>query len=289
MYLLIGANGQLATDIRKVFPVEQLIPLTHQDLEITNREQVRKVLFQYEPKIVINTAAYHRVDEMEDNPSKALEVNAFGVLNLAQVCREIDAVLVHFSTDYVFDGEKGSPYFEEDSPKPINVYGFSKLAGEILLQRVWKKHFLIRVACLFGVAGSSGKGGNFVETMLRLAREKPVVKVVNDQTLSPTYTGHLARKVWELVQTDRYGLYHVTGSGWCSWYEFARTIFEITGIWPKEFLPQSTVEAGNRAQRPKFSALAHGHLQALGIDDMPTWRQGLLNYFAEREKVKGKL
>ncbi len=289
MYLLIGANGQLATDIRKVFPVEQLIPLTHQDLEITDPEQVGRIISEIRPEVVINTAAYHRVDEMEENVLKALEVNAVGVHNLARACKENGAVLVHLSTDYIFDGEKGSPYYEEDPPRPINVYGLSKLAGEYLLQSTWEKHFLLRTSGLFGVAGSSSKGGNFVETMLRLAREKPLVKVVNDQTLSLTYTLHLARKIWELVQTDEYGLYHVTGNGWCSWYEFAKTIFEITGIWPKEFLPQSTAESGAKAQRPRFSALAHGHLQALGMDDMPTWRQGLLDYLSEREKVKGKL
>lgn len=278
---IIGANGQLGTELVKAFADSQVCPLTHADIEVTDLDSIARTLGELRPDVVVNTAAFHRVDDIELDPRRAFEVNALGVRNLALVCRELDAALVHFSTDYVFSGDKGAPYGEDDLPGPVNAYGASKLAGEYLLRYLHPRHYLLRTTGLFGLAGSSGKGGNFVETMLRLQREGRRIRVVDDQVLSPTYCPDLARKVRELVATGAYGLYHVTSSGYCSWYEFARKIFELLDL-EVDLTPQSSAEAGSRARRPAFSALRHDRLQALGMDDMLPWDEGLRRYLLER-------
>jgi dTDP-4-dehydrorhamnose reductase len=275
--LIIGANGQLGSDLVKVMDDQNLIALTHKDIEICEFAKTRNILTEKAPDIVINTAAYHKVDECEENVEKTFEVNTYAVRHLAQVCRDIGSTLVHMSTDYVFGGEKNEPYTEADSPNPINVYGVSKLAGEYFVKNICKKHFIIRTSGLFGVAGSSGKGGNFVETMIRLAKEGKSIKVVADQVLSPTYTKDLAANIRDLIQTDRYGLYHITSHGECSWYDFAKAIFELTRLEP-EFSPTTTEEFGAKAKRPGYSVLVNHNLKALGLDNMSVWKEALENY-----------
>jgi dTDP-4-dehydrorhamnose reductase len=233
--VLIGANGQLGSDLVKALRGFDVVGLTHADLEVCDGEAVRKMVGGLRPDLVINTSAFHRVDECEDAPEKALAVNAVAVRELARICADAGCALVHMSTDYVFGGsprQPEEPYDEDDAPSPLNVYGVSKLAGEYFVRYLCPKHFLVRSTGLYGVVGSSGKGGNFVETMVRLAREGKPIRVVDDQVLTPTYTRELAAKIAELVQTDAYGLYHVTNSGRCSWYEFAGRIFELMGLTP---------------------------------------------------------
>lgn len=285
--LLIGANGQLGQELRQVYADHDSIPLTHADLDVTDGKQSEGVLDRYAPDLILNTAAYHRVDECEDFPARAYEVNALAVRNLAQWAKAHGAVLVHFSTDYVFDGSLNRPYTEADPPRPLSAYGISKLAGEYFIRAIHERHFVIRTCGLYGIAGSSGKGGNFIETMLRLAREGKEIKVVGDQVLTPTSAKELAAKVREVVNTDAYGLYHITNNGACSWYEFAAAIFEMAGMHPR-LLETSSAAFGARATRPAYSVLDNATLRALGLDDLRHWREALKEYLADRLRTGEK-
>jgi dTDP-4-dehydrorhamnose reductase len=279
--LLIGAGGQLGSDLTKALAQEELIPLKHADVEVCDPSSVRHALQTYAPEVVINTAAFHRVDDCEREPERAFAVNALGVRHLALACREQGCALLHLSTDYVFDGRKGAPYEETDPPSPINAYGISKLAGEYFIRYILDKHYIVRTSGLYGVAGSSGKGGNFVELMLRLAREGKEIKVVNDQTLTPTYTVDLAAALARLIHTQRYGLYHITNSGECTWYQFAAKIFELAGV-QAQLEPTTTVAFGAPARRPAYSVLAHKALLAAGLSEMRPWPEALAAYLTER-------
>jgi len=279
--MLIGASGQLGHDLVKALAGSEVIPLSHADVEIRVAETVDAALARHRPHVVVNLAAYHKVDECEGNPEQSFAVNALGARNVARACQEHGAALLHMSTDYVFDGRKGRPYTEDDLPCPINVYGISKLAGEYLVRYLCPQHFVVRSSGLYGVAGSSGKGGNFIELMLRLAREGKDIRVVGDQVLTPTYTVDLARKIVQLIQTQHYGLYHVTSAGACSWYEFASQIFELAGV-EARLSPTTTAAFGAAATRPAYSVLAHQALAHIGLDDMRPWQEALAAYLAER-------
>lgn len=282
---VIGANGQLGTDLCRVFRAKgsTILSLLHQDVDIRRESEVREVLRELRPDIVINTAAFHNVDLCEKNPEESFSVNAIAPRTLALVCRDLDAILVHFSTDYVFGSDNRTPHTEVDLPNPLNVYGASKLAGEAMVALASSKHFVVRTCGLFGLAGSSGKGGNFVETMLRKAAEGTPIQVVDDQVLSPTLTSHLAEAVYKLVSTTAYGLFHVSAEGQCSWYEFAKTIFELEGVSP-ELRAVSSREFASPVKRPVYSVLSKQKLRLLGID-MPAWKDGLLTYLKARSSV----
>lgn len=282
--VIIGANGQLAQDIAPVLKekAHEVAGLTHAHIEVAELDSVRDALTPARPDVVINTSAYHKVDVVEDEPDRAFAVNATGPRNLVLVCRELDAPLVHLSTDYVFSGSKGSPYVEEDAVAPVNLYGVSKAAGEMAVRYLWPRHWIVRTSGLYGVAGSSGKGGNFVETMLRLAQEGKPIKVVNDQTLTPTSTRSLARQIASLIETDAYGTYHATCQGACTWYDFAAEIFSAAGLAP-ELSTQTTVESGARAIRPTWSVLENAALKSLKLDLMPDWQDALRAYLQERQ------
>ncbi|MBI4307243.1 MAG: dTDP-4-dehydrorhamnose reductase [Chloroflexi bacterium] len=275
--LLTGANGQLASDLLKLLPSQDTIALAHGDLDVCDDAAVRKALERYRPDVVINTSAFHKVDLCEDEVARPFEVNALAVRHLALLAREMGFALVHFSTDYVFSGDKRRPYHEDDAPGPLSVYGVSKLAGEYFVRTLCPHYFLVRTSGLYGVAGSSGKGGNFVETMLRLAQQGSPIRVVNDQALSPTYTHDLAGKVIELVETGRYGLYHVTNSDSCSWYTFTRTIFSFAHL-KAEVQPITSEQFGAKARRPAYSVLANRNMKRLGLSPLRPWRQALQDY-----------
>jgi len=279
--LLIGANGQLATDILSVLPSGDTVPLTHQQLDVCDYGAVRKAVETHRPDVVINTSAFHKVDVCEDETVRPFEVNALAVRNLAVLARETGFTLVHFSTDYVFSGAKGRAYNEDDAPGPLSVYGVSKLAGEYFVRTLCSRYYLIRTSGLYGVAGASGKGGNFVETMLRLARQGGPIRVVNDQTSSPTYTHDLAGKVAELIETGKYGLYHVTNSGPTSWYNFARTIFRLADL-DVDIQPVTSEQFGARARRPAWSVMANRNLKRAGLSPLRPWRQALAGYLRVR-------
>ena len=215
---------------------------------------------------------------------RAFQVNAFAVRGLAQACRHFGAALVHFSTDYVFAGEKTEPYVETDRPAPLSVYGASKLAGEYLVSATLSKHFLIRTCGLYGLGGSRSKGGNFVETMLRLADQGKPLRVVDDQVVTPTYTMDLARKVNQLIESEAYGLYHITNRGSCSWFQFAQAIFELSKI-EGNLQPVSSAAFRAPARRPAYSVLRNLRLESLGLDEMPDWREGLVRYLRGRASI----
>jgi dTDP-4-dehydrorhamnose reductase len=282
---VIGANGQLGKDLCKLLVRHEVAGLTHQDVEVTEPASVSAMFLRHRPEVVINTAAFHRVDNCETQVEFSFQVNAIAVRNLAIASREQNATLVHFSTDYVFAGDKKTPYEESDAAQPLSVYGASKLAGEHLALAANPKTFVIRTCGLYGVGGSDSKGGNFVETMLRRAAEGTPLRVVADQVVTPTYTVDLARKVSDLILTDAYGLYHVSSNGSCSWYEFAQRIFEFAGIHTD--LSATTSDAfRTAAKRPAYSVLRNRRLEALGMDDLPFWEDALRRYFAERESLR---
>jgi dTDP-4-dehydrorhamnose reductase len=283
--LLIGANGQLGSDLLKVFRAagDTVTPFTHAQLDVTSEEQIAKAMAEVKPELVLNTAAYHRVDECEKQSAKAFQVNGTGVMYLAQACKAAGATLAHYSTDYVFGGyEKGTAYEEADLPAPVNVYGTSKVVGENLIAAYSDRYFAIRTCGLYGVAGSSGKGGNFVETMLKKAKAGEAIKVVDDQVLTPTYTADLAEATRKLVLTGKYGLYHVSSDGQCSWYEFTHYIFEQAGL-DANLSPVKSSAFPSPVRRPANSVLSKAKLRSVGVS-IPSWKDALPRYLEERAK-----
>lgn len=286
--LVTGAKGQLGTDLCQVLHDFDIIPLAHSGLEITNMASVKNAFAKYGPDVVINTAAYVRVDDCETSPDKGFQVNAIGARNIAVATQELRAKLVHISTDYVFGGENEpriTPYTEFDTPFPSNVYGKSKLAGEELARHLCSRHFIVRTSGLFGIAGASGKGGNFIEMMLKLAREKDKLRVVNDQVFSPTYTKDLAKKITQLINTEYYGIFHITNRGACSWYEFTREILRLASL-KTPLIPITSDEYPQKARRPHFSVLDNYHLRLLGMDDMRSWQEALKEYMISKGHIQ---
>ena len=277
---IIGANGQLGTDLAHAFDRDgaTVIGLTHADVEITNLHSVSQVLREQQPDVIVNTAALHHVETCEREPEKAFAVNAIGPRNLALAAREFDAVLVHVSTDYVFDGRQATPYRETDVPRPLNAYGTTKLAGEHFVQATTEKHFVVRTSGLYGKQPCRGKGGlNFVELMLKLGRERGTVRVVDSERVSPTSTEDLARQIVALSRSKSYGLYHATAEGSCSWFEFAREIFSATGT-RVNLQVASANEFPAKVPRPSYSVLENQALKTLGLNLLKPWQEALQEY-----------
>jgi dTDP-4-dehydrorhamnose reductase len=282
-YAVIGAAGQLGRDLRPRLDGE-VIPLTREQADLTRSDLVSATLTELKPDVVINCAAYNFVDKAETEPEAAFAVNAWGVLTLARVCKTLGCLLVHYSTDYVFGlGVRAVPYLEEEAPGPSCVYGLSKLAGEYLVRQVNPRHLLLRTCGLYGVWGSGGKGGNFVESMLRGAGQGKPLRVVGDQRCTPTYTADLAEATINLLHNGREGLFHVTNSGSCSWHEFAAAIFDIAGV-RADLTAINTQERNDPARRPPYSVLAPGALLAAGLPPLRPWRAALTAYLEERKK-----
>jgi len=282
-YVVIGAAGQLGFDLIRTFDRPgEVVPLTRRELDVLDAGRVRAVLADLRPTCVVNTAAYNRVDQAEDDRESAFALNARAVEALAATCQALGATFVHFSTDYVFDGRRSAPYRESDAANPLNVYGESKLEGERLALARCERVVIFRVAGLFGLAKSSGKGGtNFVETMLRLARRGEPIRVVADQVLGPSYTRDLALKIWRVLPRAAHPIYHLTNAGQTSWHGVARRVFELAGV-AAEVVPVTSAEFGARARRPAYSVLAHANLAVLGEDDLRPWDAALAAYVAER-------
>jgi dTDP-4-dehydrorhamnose reductase len=274
---ILGANGQLGRDLTAALTAHDLIPLTRQDFDVTNHTQARSVLGESRPEMIVNLTAYHRVDDCETHPDLAYNVNVLAVLNLVRIANDLDAKLVQFSTDYVFDGRSTTPYVESDDAFPLSVYGNSRLAGENVVRTQARRFLLIRTCGLYGHAGSQGKGGNFVESMLKRARAGEAIRVVNDQTVTPTSTLDLARQLALLLPTTHDGLFHATNEGACSWYEFAASIFEIAGI-PADLSPTTSTVYKTPAVRPQYSVLENRRLKELRLDRMMPWRDALAEY-----------
>ncbi len=263
----------------------EIIPLTHADIDVADFKLSREVLKNINPEAVLNCAAYVRVDDAEEFAGKAFAVNALGARNMALVCNELNSVLVHVGTDYIFDGKKKQPYTEDDPPNPLNVYGNSKLAGEYFVRNIFEKYYIIRSSSLFGIAGASGKGGNFVETMIKKAQNKEEIKVVDDMIMSPTYTRDAADMIKSILAKKLpFGIYHVSNSGQCSWYEFAGAVFDITGV-DASISPTKTAAIKSKARRPMFSPLASTRLKRYGLE-MESWKEALRDYLMEKRYAK---
>ena len=278
---IIGADGQLGSDLVKVLKGEKVFPLYYPDFDITEPEKTKETLSKINLDVVINTAAYHRVDECEENPQKSFQVNSIAVRDLALICRELGLTLVHFSTDYVFDGDRKTPYVEEDKPNPLNVYAVSKLAGEYFVQNILEKYFLIRSCGLYGEAGCWGKGTNFVDAMVFVEKRGKPLRVVNDQCVTPTSSAELALRIGELIRTQHYGLYHLTNEGQCTWFEFASTIFSLTGKRPK-LEPIDSETYGARARRPSYSVLENKKAKEIGLTEFSSWENALKDYLIKK-------
>lgn len=283
--LLIGARGQLGTDLQESFADCRVTPFDSEDIDITDEATVQQRVAFAAPDLVINSAAFTRVDECERENAKAFQVNAAGARNLALACKRWNIPLVHISTNYVFDGSKAGPYEEDDAARPVNAYGITKLAGELFVQCVWEKHFIVRVAGLFGVTPSRMKGTNFVETMLRLGSKGTALRIVGDEFLNPTHTADAAESIRALVDRCDYGVYHLCNRDACSWREFAEEIFRQAGMdVPLESV--TAAEYGAPAKRPKNSCMSMKRLEAYGIAPERTWREALADYLARRKAVR---
>ncbi len=275
---VIGANGQLGTDLKEVLSAEHdVIGLNHTDIEITSVDSVKTALSSIRPTVVLNTAAYHIVPEAEKFPEKAFQINGIGALNLAKVCQGLDIRLAHYSTDYVFDGEKQKPYTEDDRPNPLSVYANTKLSGEYFALNYCEKSYVIRVSGIYGKVPCRAKGGNFITTMIKLANEKPEVRVVNDEILTPTPTYHIAKNTAALIKTDAFGLYHMSCEGEVSWYEFAKVIWETLQL-KTPLYAASVKDFPLVVKRPFYSVLENKNLNKLGINEMPQWKQALIQF-----------
>lgn len=282
---IVGANGQLGTELVNQFSQHDVIPWIRRDFDVRDHRRAEDAVLSARPDVLVNTAAFHKTDACEDDPALAFAVNALAVRNLARACSACDAAFVHVSTDYVFDGAQRSPYVEEDRPNPINVYGTSKLAGEHFAAAACPRSYIVRIASLFGTAGSSGKGGNTVEMVLAKAGRGEVLTFVDDVVMSPTYAVDAACAIRSLFEAAApSGTYHLTNAGACSWYAFAGEILRLSGV--KADLRATTLAAlAPKARRPHYSALASRRLPALGVEPLRPWQEALAAYLTDRAAV----
>lgn len=274
-----GVKGQLGYDVMNELEKQGLegIGVDIDEMDITDADQVNKVIKEAAPDAVIHCAAYTAVDAAEDNEEICRKVNAQGTENIAKVCEELDIKMMYISTDYVFNGQGERPWEPDDEREPLNVYGQTKYEGELAIEEHVKKFFTVRIAWVFGVNGK-----NFIKTMLNLGKTHDHLTVVDDQTGSPTYTYDLARLLVDMIQTDKYGRYHATNEGLCTWYEFACEIFKQAGM-NVSVAPVSSDEYPAKAKRPSNSRMGKSKLTANGFTPLPTWQDALSRYLKEIE------
>lgn len=277
--LVTGVKGQLGYDV-----VNELTKRGHiaigtdiEEMDITDAGSVDKVIEESAPDAVVHCAAYTAVDAAEDNVDLCRKINAEGTQNIANVCKELDIKMVYISTDYVFDGEGERPWEPDDKRTPLNVYGQTKYEGELAVENTLEKFFIVRIAWVFGVNGK-----NFIKTMLNLGKTRDSLTVVNDQFGSPTYTYDLAKLLVDMVETDKYGIYHATNEGICTWYEFACEIFKQAGM-DINVSPVLASEYPAKAKRPSNSRMSKEKLTENGFEKLPTWQDALARYLKEIE------
>lgn len=271
--LVIGAEGMLGHDLVDILGVENEISTTTiYTLDITDIDKTVKTVNEINPDVVVHAAAFTDVNGSESKQDTAYKVNVLGTRNVAVACSKADSALVYICTDYVFDGEKGSPYYEYDQPNPLSVYGKTKYLGEVYIRDILNKFYIIRTSWLYGFHGP-----NFVTTMLNLAKTNDTISVVNDQIGSPTYTVDLAKAIAELIKKPKYGIYHITNSDFCSWYEYAKEIFDIAGI-QIEVKPVTTEEYPQPAPRPKYSVLENYNWKMEGFKEIRSYKEALRDY-----------
>lgn len=276
--LVTGASGQLGQYIQQFFFQSknsfELFPFNKKTLDVTNLEMVLNKIEECRPDVIIHGAAFTQVDEAEVKIDKTYQINAIGTRNIAIASEKVGAKLIYISTDYVFNGKKSGAYNEYDVVSPLGVYGLSKKAGEDFVKSFSSRWFIIRTAWLYGAYGT-----NFVKTMLNLATKDEPLKVVNDQIGSPTYARDLVEFIFQLLQTELYGIYHVSNCGYCSWYEFAQSIFRAAGL-NIEVNPCSSNEFPRRAPRPAYSVLDHMAIRINGFQDLRTWQEALQDFIS---------
>lgn len=275
--LVTGVKGQLGYDVMAELAKRNIeaIGVDIDEMDITDKISVEKVIGEAAPDVVVHCAAYTAVDAAEDNEALCRRVNAGGTRNIAEVCKKLDCKMVYISTDYVFDGQGTRPWEPDDERHPLNVYGQTKYEGELAVQENLSKYFIVRIAWVFGKNGK-----NFVKTMLKLAETHDKLTVVNDQFGSPTYTYDLARLLVDMIQTDKYGIYHATNEGICTWYEFACEIFRQAGV-KIEVTPVPASEYPTKAKRPENSRLDKSKLTENGFERFPSWQDALRRYIKE--------
>lgn len=273
--LVTGVKGQLGHDVMNELALRGIegIGVDVEEMDITDRTACETVIFQEKPDAVIHCAAYTAVDAAEDNLELCRKINAEGTRNIARVCKAMDIKMMYISTDYVFNGGGQRPWEPDDHREPLNVYGLTKYEGEIAVEQNIQKYFIVRIAWVFGVNGK-----NFIKTMLRLGKEKGAVSVVNDQIGSPTYTYDLARLLVDMIQTDKYGRYHATNEGLCSWYEFACEIFRQAGMDEVKVTPVDSDGFPAKAKRPSNSRMSKEKLTENGFERLPSWQDALGRY-----------
>lgn len=277
---VIGSTGQLGSDIVSAIGGDAA-GLDHARVQVESFDSLKAALAVIKPGVIINTAAYHNVGLCEEDPDRAFLINTIGARNVAVIGEEMGARVVYISTDYVFSGAKGRPYNEFDPPDPVNVYGVSKAKGEEYTRAFCRRHFIVRVSGLIGKQGGRIKGGNFVDKILAAGREKPVLTVVADQFFSPTFTGDAAARIKDLIDTDLYGTYHVTNSGWCSWHQFAAAAIQLAGL-KARVSPVLASSFGAGVRRPSFSVLDNYHLRLQGFKPLRNWEEALAGYISEK-------
>jgi dTDP-4-dehydrorhamnose reductase len=287
---VLGANGQLGSDFVCAAQADnrglEALPLFRKDLDVCDLRSISPALSRHRFDVLVNCTSYHKTDEVEEHASEAFRINAHAVGAMAKACKTLGARFVHISSDYVFDGGSRRPYTETDYASPLNVYGASKLLGEkFALREYGDGTLIVRVASLFGAAGSSGKGGNFVETILRRGREAGEVRVVDDITMSPTYTADAARVILTLLQNNAPpGIYHVVNAGSATWFEFARQILEEAGIQTKA-VPLTSKEYPTVALRPAYTVLDNRKASQI-VGEIPHWKQALRQYLLEKGHLR---
>ena len=277
---VLGANGQLGADVVLSFRQagDEVVALDHEDIEVSDESSVVSALSKASAELVVNTTAMHDVEKCELDPARAFAVNALGTNFISRACAARGSALVHVSTDYVFGGEKRTPYVETDTPRPVNTYGISKLAGEHYALCENQRTFVVRVSALYGSHPCRAKrGDNFVRLMIRLGNERGKVKVVDDEFVSPTYTVDLANQIVRLARSREFGVYHATSAGQCTWHEFATAIFGEAGM---DVVTEVATAADfpAKVRRPAYSVLDNRALRDRGLDVMPTWQDALKRY-----------
>jgi len=284
--VIFGGGGQLGVELCREFERRKwaVQRFDRNSLDITDAARVEEAIAKTDAQVVLNAAAYNQVDIAEKEPLAAYQANALAVRNLALACRQTGTQLVHYSTDYVFDGTKGAPYVETDTPHPLGAYAVSKLAGELYAQAYLSDALIIRTSGVFGPGGMFTPRGNFVELMLRMARANSPIRVVADHVASPTYAPAMASRTADLLLQNQRGLFHMGGGQPISWFDYAKLIFELASLKPS-LTPTDEREYRTAARRPKFSALSNSKLEAAGIATMPPLREAVQEYLASREHV----
>ncbi len=276
--LVTGVKGQLGYDVVRELQKRghEAVGVDIDEMDITDASAVERVMTEVQPDAVIHCSAYTAVDRAEEEIEICRRVNVDGTENIAKICKKLNSKMLYLSTDYIFSGDGERPWEPDDEASPLNAYGQSKYDGELVLKKYVEKYFIVRISWVFGI-----NGNNFIKTMLRLGRENGAVKVVDDQIGSPTYTYDLARLLVDMIQSDRYGAYHATNEGICSWYEFAKEIFQAAGMGNVSVTPVKSGEFPVKAKRPKNSRMSKEKLVANGFSLLPAWQDAVARYIKE--------